>query len=543
MTLPPEMAALYEKLKSLRSRTDLSVRPSRYLVETFRGFDGGVRPFQLRYYQVQGLLHLLLMNRFILGDDCGLGKTLETLAALGFLWEKNPNGKVIVLTTKSAVTQWAGEFRKFMQGVEVVIFKGTPQKRAKLREHFLGLTGPSVLVMNYALARADFTNLQDWKDYTLVLDECTAVKNPSAQIHKVCKHLATQAQRVWGLTATLIKNHLIEGYGIYKVVAPWVFPMSKTDFMYQFCVTRMQRLPGTRRQVPVVVGYRKKDIVRFKEVIDPFFLGRAKHEVASELPALICHQVDVGLSDAQQTLYAEALSEVLQIGEGDAAESKEVSQLTAIIYCQQIVNHPQLISREGDSLKLNALLEMLSEGDLASEKVIVFSRFRKMIDIIVPALQNLHKDKKDYCVRITGSETPVMREQNQRLFQDPESDTNVICITMAGSDAINLQAAKAIIFYDSPWSAGDYLQILGRMIRIGSAHDSVFAIHLIASQTVDDRVMTVLNTKMGLIEGVLGKKLKGIEDNDFQISQESGTKDLFAALREDAQKLAAKKLS
>jgi SNF2 family DNA or RNA helicase len=106
---------------------------------------------------------------------------------------------------------------------------------------------------------------------------------------------------------------------------------------------------------------------------------------------------------------------------------------------------------------------------------------------------------------------------------------------MAAAEGVNLQLAKAVIFYDTPWSAGDYLQIVGRMIRIGSIHDKVFSYHICAPKTIDERVMKTLKAKMGLIEAVLGKRLKedGESDQVFEVGQ-SELADIFDGLLQDA---------
>jgi SNF2 family DNA or RNA helicase len=107
---------------------------------------------------------------------------------------------------------------------------------------------------------------------------------------------------------------------------------------------------------------------------------------------------------------------------------------------------------------------------------------------------------------------------------------------MAAAEGVNLQLAKAVIFYDTPWSAGDYLQIIGRMIRIGSVHENVFSYHLVAPKTIDDRVIKTLNAKMTLIESVLGKRLKSEGDgSETIVNTSSELADLFAGLLEDAQ--------
>lgn len=521
------------KLKKIRSRTDLKLKKSKYLKDTFTTFGGDERELRLRYYQIQGVLHLLAVSRFILGDGTGLGKTLQSIAALCYTWDRDPDMKVLVLTNKSAVPQWVSEFSKFTTGVNAILCRGTPTKRKKAYKEFRDSKGPTVLVMGYRSAVRDLPELQDEEWGCVIFDEASAFKNPKTQIHQVCRHLSGNSKRTWGLTATLIKNRLEEGWGIYQVISPGLFHPSRSRFLSEFCVTRLQRIKGGRRQIPIVVGHRRDQIDRFRTMIEPYFIGRPKHEVAKELPPLTSKTIKFGMSRAQSSLYAEALSGLLEVLDKETGEfeEKEVSQLTSIIYCQQIVNHPLLIGHEGDSTKLDTLMELLGEGDLEEQKVIVFSRFRTMIDIIMEKLRT----KGIKATRITGSEDEDQRKAAQDAFQDPNSDTQVICITTAATEAVNLQTAKAIIFFDTPWSAGDYLQALGRMIRIGSEHDSVYAFHLVCEDSVDERVQEVRRSKMRLIESVLGKRLKGDSD-DIEVSVTNEIGDLFAALQQDARK-------
>lgn len=522
------------KLKKIRQRKDLKLRKLKHLKDTFLTFGGDERELKLRYYQVQGVLHLISVKRFILGDGTGLGKTLQSIAALCYLWEKNPDMKVLVLTNKSAVPQWVAEFEKFTVGIKSIICKGTPKQRQKAYDAFNASTGPTVLVMGYRSTIRDFQKLQDIKWGCVVYDEASAFKNPKTQIHQVCRHFGENSERTWGLTATLIKNRLEEGWGIYQVIAPGLFHPSRTRFLSEFCVTRLQRIAGSRRQIPVVVGHRRSHIEKFREMIDPYFIGRPKHEVASELPPLTSRTLKFPMTRAQSSLYAEALSGLLEVVDKESGEmeEKEVTQLTAIAYCQQIVNHPLLIGHEGDSSKLDALMDLITEGDLSEEKIIVYSRFRSMVDIIMEKLRT----KKIDAVRITGSENEDQRKEAQDAFQDTKSSTRVICITNAATEAVNLQSAKAVVFYDTPWSAGDYLQALGRMIRIGSEHDKVYAFHLVCEDSVDERVQAVRRSKMRLIESVIGKRLKGDSDDDFEVSANNEIGDIFAALQADARR-------
>lgn len=523
-----KLLATIEKLRKIRTKNDLKAPESKTLKTALD--DGS--PLILRQYQIQGILHLLAMPRFVLGDDTGLGKTLQTVAALSYLWDKKPDIPALICTTKSAVGQWESEIDRFTVGVKVFKCLGTKKKRAKIHEEFQAYNdGPKAMIMGYRTAVMDFQYLQPISGHIMVFDEATAFKNDSSQVHQVCKHLAGSAERVWSLSATIIKNRLMEAWAIYKVTVPHLFT-TKTSFMREYCITRDQHIAGSRRRIQIVVGHRKRDVEAFRNVIDPYFIGRPKHEVAQELPPLTTKVISCELSKQQKGKYKEALEGLLEVLDPETGEviEREVTKLTAVTICQQIVNHPALIDCDGDSGKLDTLLDLL-QNELEGEKVIIFSRFRGMVDILEAEIEG----KGIKTCRITGAESGDQRVVSQQAFQDAKSETKICLITMAAAEGVNLQLAKAVIFYDTPWSAGDYLQIIGRMIRIGSIHDKVFSYHICAPKTIDDRVMKTLKNKMNLIEAVLGKRLKqdGEEDEVLEVGQ-SELNDIFDGLLEDA---------
>ena len=441
-----KLLATIQKLRKIRTKEDLKAPPSKILKTTL---DNG-KTLTLRQYQIQGILHLLAMPRFVLGDDTGLGKTLQTISALSYLWDKKPEIPAVILTTKSAVGQWESEFAKFTDGVRIFKCRGTPKKREKIHEEFQNSEGPKAIVMGYRTAVRDFQRLQSMNGHVMIFDEATAFKNDSSQVHQVCKHLAGSAERVWSLSATIIKNRLMEAWAIYKVTVPHLFT-TKTHFMREYCITRDQTLPGGRRRIKIVVGHRKRDIEAFREVIDPYFIGRPKHEVARELPPLTTKTIPCPLSKAQKAKYGEALQGLLEVIDPETGEviEREVTKLTAVTICQQIVNHPSLVDCDGDSGKLDTLIELL-ENELDGEKVIIFSRFRGMVDILEAELEA----RKIKTCRITGAENGDQRVASQKAFQDPESETRACLITMAAAEGVNLQLAKAVVFYDTRLERG-----------------------------------------------------------------------------------------
>lgn len=553
---------VYQRLKEVRASTTVSLKPTPLLRERIRGFDGTDEAFALRYYQVQGVFHMLALKRMVLGDDTGLGKTVETIAALCYLWHKEPQNRVIVVAPKSAVRQWAPETHRFTNGVKVFIASESTAKKgespvdARRRVYEEWATTPPeehpILILNYALLIRDWNHggfqppEQNGKlskepvkpglldaitqkidgSIITVFDECTAFKTMRTKTWEICRFLSDRSNRVYGLTATLLKNHLMEGYCIYKVIKPDLFG-NVTKFRDDYCHIRLQKVG--KKHIPLVVGY--KNLTHFRETIDLYFLGRKKYDVAKDLPTLTTREVSFELSNAEDSKYTEALNGVLQLGDGEVKDFEQHRALVSLIYCQQVVDSLSLLRfDEGSEVsevamgdlathkvgtlgtKEQALIDLLT-GELDDEKVIVYTRFESL----VARLQDILQRDGIKSARITGKESDKKRADAQAAFQNLESDTKVVFITDAGSEAINLQAAKAMVFYDAPWSWGAYVQTLGRMIRIGSPHRGVLAYHLLAdrpsfhseAKTIDHHVLSLLRKKKRLIDRVLGEAAVG----------------------------------
>lgn len=583
--------ALLEKLRVIRNRKEEDFKPmppTRFLRKEIRNLEGDMVPFTFRYYQVIGILHLVSVMRMVLGDGTGLGKTIETIGALCYLWENAPDMKVVVVAPKSAIRQWGSEISRFTDGIEVFLASAaTTEKgessvdaRKRVYDAWRASTKPSVLILNYAILIRDWnhggiqpllpngrpdpkapvipglldkTMKELGPNLTVVFDEATAFKSRRTKTWEVVSYFSGYAKRVYALTATLLKNNLMEGYNIYKAIKPNLFG-SQQSFFDDYCYIEYKRV-ARGQKIPVVIGY--KNLEQFKERIELVYLGRPKHLVSKELPTLTTREVTFELDHAEQTKYAEALTGILELGDGEVKEFEETKALTSLIYCQQIVNSLALLKfKEGDgvhewndiegqkvkelSSKEQALIDLLTE-ELDDDKVIVYTRFASH----VPRLMEILKRHKIKSAAITGDQNDAQRKKAQDEFQNLKSDTKVIFITAAGSEAINLQAAAGMVFFDMPWSWGEYVQVIGRMIRIGSPHKGVLCFHLLAElagvgkearKTIDHHVFKALKKKKGLIDAVLGEAVVGA----LKFDKEGSTmRDLIQAIQKDARARAA----
>lgn len=89
-----QVTSLHDKLKQVREREDINLPVCPNLRTTILKRDGTETPLELRIYQKQMVVHMMAMKRFVVGDDTGLGKTIETIAALCQLWRKDPRVKI-----------------------------------------------------------------------------------------------------------------------------------------------------------------------------------------------------------------------------------------------------------------------------------------------------------------------------------------------------------------------------------------------------------------------------------------------------------------
>ena len=292
--------------------------------------DSGV-PLELRQYQIQMIHHLIRMNKFINGDAVGLGKSLDTIAAIAWLKQRKPDYKVVIVTTKSTTLQWADEFLRFSHLRPYVMrdtYRGQTSSEARYAqmESFFHGDKKDVMIVKYDSIKGTRKKVtgkfdadgnpvgrdgkeaesSDVKFFTkifkenkdrliLVFDECHKFKGTGTASRNLVFSISRCADKVWGLTATVMKNSLNEFYAVATALGICPFGYMP-EFTEEFCIMRPQYI-GAGRKKMVLVGY--KNIAKFKAGVRPFFLGRSQRQVKEPLPRLstVYHPLD--LTDQQ----------------------------------------------------------------------------------------------------------------------------------------------------------------------------------------------------------------------------------------------------
>jgi SNF2 family DNA or RNA helicase len=558
-----KVPSCYPKLLELRQSKTAEFKLNKYLKESTK----------LRYYQVIGALHMMLLERMVLGDGAGLGKTVVSIAAYSFLLEQDPSLKLLVAAPKSALYQWQEEFEKFTTGIttrvlenEYALMSGFQARQLQyqsFKENVL-ITGYNPILEEYEYIKRALGN-----NFMFIADECQAFKGRKTKTYFSCSEVAKSASRVYGLSATVIKNSLEEVWSIFSVIVPGVFG-NITNFNKMYTHQRLMKLKikGKERFIPQLDisqgqgGY--KNLHQFKQAIDPYILVRKKEDVATELPKLISRKVVIEMLPEQKDLYKKALVGIIyeekvrheffevndQIRAGASDEKtlkryetlkeryeatltedgRKRGKLAALTYCQMISNGPSLVGEPGESSKEEEFRRLISD-EFIQEKIIVFTRFKRGI----PNLEVICERCNIRFTKITGDITSAMeRDQaRHRFMEDPAC--RIMFITTAGSASLNLQAAGVIIFYDTPWSYGDLVQTIGRAQRIGSIQEHVILLHLANKGTIDMRVLNRVADKKELSDEILGDTAKGALD--FTENEERVLDSLYQDLLEDAEGL------
>jgi SNF2 family DNA or RNA helicase len=499
-------------LQRLRQVGDTPIKPCEYLSDKFIP----IPPHKV------GIAHLVLKPRFLLADPTGCGKTPQSLAAFGFLKQRDAKVRMLVMAERSAIFQWKESVLKFLTGIRPQIIGYDLDSGSALTRHqryalYEG-SGADVLVLSYhQMARDIDVILRNVDNYIVVYDEVQHLKSHTGKsLYPAAQKLSMKGRYVWGLTATPIMNRLEELYSIMEVIRPGTFGSYET-FANRFLERNWMDLRGnilTRDEAnhPALKGKvfwkvtGEKNIPELMKVMRPFFLRRRAIDIDKHLPIVVSSPRLIEMDSKQAALYEE-----IRKGRFPATverKARGLRKFAALIYAQLVADAPELAGLEGSSAKITELIRIMTE-EVNGEKVIIYSRFRRSVDLICSTLAKLGIPH----ARITGKEGTKEREDAKIRF-NTSSDVNTICINKAGGTSLDLQQAKILIFFDLPWSWGERDQVRGRTRRIGSPHEKVLEIPLICNNTIDQHVYSVLEDKESLVERTFGVSPTSVADRD-----------------------------
>jgi hypothetical protein len=444
----------------------------------------------LRPYQLDGLawLQFLREHHFggILADDMGLGKTLQVLAHLP--QEKNAGrggAPSLVVAPTSLMAHWRAQAERFAPSLRTLILHGGGRK-----ERFDRIPESDLVVTSYALLPRDQEILARHSFHLLILDEAQYIKNPRTKAAEILRSL--RADHRLCMTGTPMENHLGELWSLMHFLSPGYLGSEK-----QF--RRIYRDPIEKAGD----ADRRSALARR---IRPFILRRRKEDVAAELPPKTEILRNVELDGDQRDLY-ETLRLAMHEKVRAEVEKRGLSRahiviLDALLKLRQVCCDPRLVKLERarkakGSAKLELLADMLPSMIAEGRRILLFSQFTSMLDLIEPELGRLDIP----FVRLDGSTTD--RETPVNTFQAGAVPLFLISLK-AGGTGLNLTAADTVIHYDPWWNPAVERQATDRAHRIGQ-DKPVFVYKLVTTGTVEEKILAMQERKKELVNALLGE--------------------------------------
>ena len=248
---------------------------------------------------------------------------------------------------------------------------------------------------------------------------------------------------------------------------------------------------------------------QFRKITAPFMMRRLKTDksIISDLPDKIEQNVSAILSERQLSLYEQTLNEAMKEIEG-VVETDNQSMfkrqglvLQMILALKQICNHPALFLKNGDltpehSGKMLLVLDMLRSIVESEQKVLVFTQFKEMGDILQRVVANVIGEKPLF---LHGGCSVKQRQNMVDRFQNERHERIFILSLKAAGTGLNLTAATHVIHYDLWWNPAVEAQATDRAYRIGQ-HQNVMVHRFITRNTFEERINAMIQDKKELAE-------------------------------------------
>jgi superfamily II DNA or RNA helicase len=476
---------------------------------------------QVRPYQLEGLAWLQYLRAQhlggILADDMGLGKTAQALAHV--LLEKQAgrlDRPVLVVVPTSLLFNWQAEARRMAPDLRVLNLHGPD--RAAL---FADMPAHDLVLTTYPLLWRDIEALAAQPFHLVILDEAQMVKNAASRSARALRQL--QSRHRLCLTGTPLENHLGELWAQFD----WLMPGFLGD----------QRSFAARWRKPIEENGETVRAALLAQRVRPFILRRRKQDVATELPPRTEVIQRVQLQGRQRELYESvrvaADKQVRRVLQRQNFAGAQISILDALLKLRQVCCDPFLVKTEqtvsapgrpklkrapsGGSdpqsggawgpdmprAKLHALTDLLVPLVDEGLRVLVFSQFTELLELIADALSALRLP----FLSLTGNTRPAQRGEVVQRFQS--LDVPVLLVSLkAGGVGLNLTAADTVIHMDPWWNPAVEEQATARAHRIGQ-DQPVFVYKLVVEGSIEERMLELQARKLALSDSVLGHDAEG----------------------------------
>jgi superfamily II DNA or RNA helicase len=404
----------------------------------------------LRAYQDFGARFALAGRRVVLGDEMGCGKTVEAIAALAHLRAEGER-HFLVVCPASVLINWMREVRGH-SSLRAYRLHGDERDENLLAWAKGGGVGITTFETVRSLPLPGRPRVA-----MLVVDEAHYIKNPGAQRSKVMREWTRRVDRVLFLTGTPMENRVEEFRNLVGYLQPGL----------------VDSVDG----IEVIAGSKA-----FRRAVAPAYLRRNQEDVLAELPQLT------------------RIDEWEEFGPQDFAAYREAVEAGNFMAMRRAA---YAAGTARGSAKLRRLIEIADEARESGRKVVIFSHFRDVLDIVCAALsdeaQNDEADGQRVLGPLNGSMPSPQRQELVDQFAKAHGHRVLVSQIQAGGIGINMQAASVVILCEPQVKPTLETQAIARAHRLGQVQ-KVQVHRLLVADSVDERMLELLEGKAALFD-------------------------------------------
>lgn len=472
-------------------------------------------PSPLYPFQVEGVKFLHNSHNVLLGDEMGLGKSIQAITAARLLFREGKILNACIICPKAVLTDWQRKIWAWAPELKVIKIEGDKGQRELLwltKSHFYIVTykmlmldvfdkiktgsdvkihknGHSVTCSNPECRRrmnvpyklffelgncphcGHSSYYPDPRNITLpnfdllIIDEIQNTKNPTTKTTKAVRSVKSKYK--WALSGTPLENKVEDLITICETIKPNIFNN--------------------------VNPYVQNELIK---AYKPIFLRRRKEDALQDLPPKITEEVWLDLYPSQQKKYdlAERQGIIDLEGKGERLTIQHIFAL--ITKLKQICNYDP---ETKESSKLDYLKEKLDGLTSQEDKALVFSQYpNETLKRLLPHLKAYNPSLYD------GSLTDSQRTKIIDDFQNTDNSHLMLLSLKAGNAGITLTRANYVYHFDLWWNPAVMEQANDRAHRIGARKEkTVWVSYLLSENTIERRIFNLLESKRSLFKSLV----------------------------------------
>lgn len=445
--------------------------------------------FEYRDYQLSGIRWMARRGSCILGDQPGLGKTLQCLSLAAYDFMRGDAKRVLVVAPPSLLGNWQEEITKYTDFTATVL-TGTPKRRQRMLESF----DSDFLLVGYEQVISHLETLNSMNFDLVFVDEAQFVKNRNSQRSKALLKLEGY-KRIVLITGSPMLNHPEDLWMLLHLVDRSSWP-SYWAFFNRYIVTQTFTIEskGRTRAVRATVGV--KNEAELNEKLSDLMLRRLKVDVLKELKEPQLVRVWVDLTDLQRKLYREVKEENRLTIPGDPSPLDIENAFVKFLRLKEIVGSAGTVEGHPDeSAKLDAVAQRVQDLVESGESVVIFTQFRTILAFIESRLKAI-----GIPVWTLHGGVPKL-ERVPRINEWAESTKAglpgvMLTMYQVGGVGLNMTACNTVLLPDRLYVPELNRQAVDRVNRMGvDTSKPVQVVEFLARRSIDQRLDQILDRK------------------------------------------------